>query len=406
MRIARSAGYVFAVGCLIVGSGVLGAQQPLHKVSRKVIRTADKENPLQAPAILAGDTLFMSGQLDRNPLTGEQPPGIAARTRVAMDNVGRVLRTAGLDFGNVVSCHVYLVSMDDYAAMNEVYATYFERARYPARTTIALPALPLGASIEVTCIAYADKSKIAQVQLPAPAVPRATGPYSAAVWAGDMLYLSGVGSQDPQTNAIAPTIEAQTKQAMETIGATLAAAGLKFQDAVFSNVYFLDPDAYKGPVYGQLNSVYRDSFRLGTAPSRASFPVAKLPGRTSVGFTFVASRDPKKGRVVPDSAGPSPTSSNGGVIASDTLYTSAKSGAGETLEAQLRKSLDDIRDILAIAGMGMHHVVDAHVYLQDVSKTATLDAVFAEYFPGSAPARTIVQVTQHQLEQVQVIAVR
>jgi enamine deaminase RidA (YjgF/YER057c/UK114 family) len=152
--------------------------------------------------------------------------------------------------------------------------------------------------------------------------------------------------------------------------------------------------------------VYRDSFRLGTAPSRASFPVAALPGGPSVEFTFVASRDPKKGRVVPDSSGPSPTSSNGGVIAGDTLYTSAKSGAGETLDAQLRSSLDSIRDILMLAGMDMAHVVDAHVYLQDVSKIATLNAVFEEYFGGRAPVRTIVQITQHQLEQVQVTAVR
>jgi enamine deaminase RidA (YjgF/YER057c/UK114 family) len=125
-----------------------------------------------------------------------------------------------------------------------------------------------------------------------------------------------------------------------------------------------------------------------------------------VEFTFIATRDPKKGRVVPDSSGPSPTSSNGGVLGLDTLYTSAKSGSGDTLEAQLRNSLDSIRDILRLAGLGMAHIVDAHVYLQDVTKTATLNAVWAEYFPGNPPVRTIVQVTQHQHEQVQIIAVR
>jgi 2-iminobutanoate/2-iminopropanoate deaminase len=397
---------IVAAWSLVVGSGALVAQ-PRHLVPRKSIHVAGlKENPLQPPAILAGERLYISQQLDRNPLTGAQPPGIVARTREAMDNLGRVLRAAGMDFGNVVTCHVHLTSIDDYAGMNEAYGSYFGPDYYPARTTIALPALPDGASVGVSCIAFADKARIAALAPPAGTAPAPAHPFSAGVWAGDMLYLSGVGSRDPRTNAIAPTIEAQTKQTMATIEERLKTAGLEFRDSVFANVYFLDPDAYKGPVYGQLNSIYRDSFRLGTAPSRASFPVAALPGGVSVEFTFVASRDPKKGRVVPDSSGPSPTSSNGGVIASDTLYTSAKSGAGDTLDAQLRRSLDSILDILVIAGMTMEHVVDAHVYMQDVSKIASLNAVFEEYFKGRPPVRTIVQVSQHQFEQVQVIAVR
>jgi 2-iminobutanoate/2-iminopropanoate deaminase len=394
-----------AVGGLLLGSDLLA--QPQFQIARKLIRPAGlKADPSQAPAILAGDYLYISGQIDRDAVTGQQPAGIVARTRAAMDNLGRVLRAAGLDFGNVVTCHVHLTSMDDYAGMNEAYSSYFGPTYYPARTTIAFPALPLGASIEVTCIAFTDKSKIAAVAVPDEAAPSAARPFSPAVWAGDMLYVSGKSSRDPKTGQIAATIEDQTKQTMANIEVTLKAAGLEFSDAVFSNVYFLDPDSYKGPVYGQLNSVYRNSFRLGTAPSRASFPVAGIPGGASVEFTFIATRDPKKGRVVPDSSGPSPTSSNGGVLGLDTLYTSAKSGSGDTLEAQLRNSLDSIRDILRLAGLGMAHIVDAHVYLQDVTKTATLNAVWAEYFPGNPPVRTIVQVTQHQHEQVQIIAVR
>ena len=94
---------------------------------------------------------------------------------------------------------------------------------------------------------------------------------------------------------------------MDNIGQILAAAGLTHKDAVFANVYFLDPAGPKGPNYGQLNSVYKDFFALGTAPSRASFCVSKLPGTISVEITFIATRDRKnKGRVVPDSAGPEP----------------------------------------------------------------------------------------------------
>ena len=163
----------------------------------------------------------------------------------------------------------------------------------------------------------------------------------------------------------------------------------------------------KGGVYGKLNSVYKDSFALGSAPSRASFCVSKLPGTLSVEITFIATRDRKnKGRVVPASAGLSPTSSNGGVLDKDTLYTSGKSGSGATLEAQMRDSIESIRDILKLAGMNLENVVDAHVYLKDMGQMDAMNAIFKEYFPKNAPARTTVQVIQDQLEQVQVVSVR
>ena len=194
---------------------------------------------------------------------------------------------------------------------------------------------------------------------------------------------------------------------MENIGQILQAGGLTHKDAVFTNVYFLDPDGYKGPTYGKLNSVYKDFFPLGTAPSRASFPVSKLPGTISVEITFIATRDrANKGRVVPGSAGVSPTSSMGGVLDGNTLYTSGKSGAGTTLQEQMRDSLNTIRDTLKLAGMDMEHVVDAHVYLKDIGQMDGMNAIFKEYFPKNAPARTTLQVNQQQLEQVQVVAVR
>lgn len=360
-----------------------------------------------SPGVLAGKTLYISGQVDKDPKTGAQPKGIAEQTRMAMANLGHVLRAAGMDYGNVASCHVQLADMNEYKEMNEVYGSYFGPDHYPARTTLEFPGLPGGARIEISCIAYADKSKIAAVVPPAGSIPSATGPYRSAVWAGDTLYVSGSGGRNPKSNELDPTVEGQTKQTMETIGQILAAAGLTHKDAVFANAYFLDPQEGKGPAYASLNSVYKNFFALGTAPSRASFCVSKLPGTIRVEVTFIATRDRKnKGRVVPDSAGPSQTSSNGGMLDGDTLYTSGKSGAGMTLEAQMRDSLDSIKKILAMAGMDLRHVVDAHVYLKDIGQMDAMNAAFREYFPRNPPARTTVQVFQQQLEQVQVVAVR
>jgi enamine deaminase RidA (YjgF/YER057c/UK114 family) len=297
--------------------------------------------------------------------------------------------------------------MNNYKAMNEVYGGYFGPDHFPARTTLEFPALPNGANLEVSCIAHADKSKISDVIPPKGAIPAAMGPYRPAVWAGDTLYVSGSGGRKPGTDEVDTSIEGQTRQTLENIGQILAAGGLTHQDTVFSNVYFLDSAGYKGPTYGKLNSVYKDFFKLGTAPSRASIPVSKLPGTISVEITFIATRDrANKGRVVPDSAGPSPTSSNGGVLAGETLYTSGKSGAGATLGEQMRDSLKSISGILKLAGMNLRDVVDAHVYLNDVREMNAMDAIFREYFPESPPARTTLQVNQQQAVQVQVIAVR
>jgi 2-iminobutanoate/2-iminopropanoate deaminase len=378
------------------------------EIDRKIVYpTAFQAGRPYSPGVLVGKTLYISGQIDKHPQTGEQPKGIAEQTRIAMANVGHVLREAGMDYGNVVSCHVQLADMGQYKEMNEVYGTFFGPDHFPARTTLEFPGLPGGANIEVSCIAYADKSKIAIVSPPAGTIPAAMGPYRPGVWAGDTLYVAGSGGRKPKTDELDSAIEGQTKQTMENIGQILAAAGLEHKDAVFTNAYFLDANGYKGPTYGKLNSVYKEYFRLGTAPSRASICVSKLPGTISVEITFIATRDRKnKGRVVPDSAGPSPTSSNGGVLDGDTLYTSGKSGAGTTVEQQMRDSLESIRGILKLAGMDMNHVVDTHVYMKDIGQMDTMNAVFKEYFPKNPPARTTIQVIQDQLVQVQAVAVR
>ena len=360
-----------------------------------------------SPGVKVGDTLYIAGQVDKDPQTGAQPGGIAAQTRMAMNNMGHVLRAAGMDYGNVVSCHVQLADMGNYKSMNEVYGSYFGPDHFPARTTLKFPALPGGANIEVSCIAFGDKSKISAVIPPKGAIPPAMGPYRPGVWAGDTLYVSGIGGRKPDVDEVDPTIEGQTRQTMLNIGQILAAGGLKHEDTVFANVYFLDPQGYKGPTYGKLNSMYKDFFKLGLAPSRASFTVSKLPAAISVEITFIATRDrANKGRVVPDSAGPSPTSSNGGVLSGNTLYTSGKSGAGAGLQEQMRDSLKSISGILKLAGMDLRRVVDAHVYLKNIQEMNVMDAIFREYFPANPPARTTVQVNQAQEVQVQVVAVR
>lgn len=101
----------------------------------------------------AGEMVYLSGQTPIDPATGKLAEGgVAVQTRQCFQNLFGVLSAAGLTPDNVVKVNVYLTDMGDFKAMNEVYAEQFEKP-YPARTTIGVAALPLGARIEIEMIA-------------------------------------------------------------------------------------------------------------------------------------------------------------------------------------------------------------------------------------------------------------
>jgi 2-iminobutanoate/2-iminopropanoate deaminase len=104
-------------------------------------------------AVESGEHVFLSGQTPIDPSTGALVEGdVGTQAQRCFDNLGHVLAAAGLGFDDVVKVNVYLTSMDDFAAMNAVYATVFAEP-YPARTTVAVAGLPLGARIEIELVA-------------------------------------------------------------------------------------------------------------------------------------------------------------------------------------------------------------------------------------------------------------
>ena len=97
--------------------------------------------------------VFLSGQLPIDPATGAFPEGgIQAQTSQSLRNVQAILSAAGLSLANVVKTTVFLSDMGDFAAMNEVYATFFAEP-FPVRSAVAVKALPKGALVEIECIA-------------------------------------------------------------------------------------------------------------------------------------------------------------------------------------------------------------------------------------------------------------
>lgn len=104
-------------------------------------------------ALRAGQLLFISGQVPVDPATGQMVEGdIAAQTRRVLDSIGGLLEAGGLSFSHVARTTVFLADMNDFAAMNDTYRTYFTEP-FPARSTVQAARLPRDARIEIDAIA-------------------------------------------------------------------------------------------------------------------------------------------------------------------------------------------------------------------------------------------------------------
>ena len=125
---------------------------------REAVSTASAPRAIgpYSQAIRAGSLLFVSGQVPIDPATGQIVSGdLAAQTHRVFQNVGEILKAGGASFDHVVRTTVFLADMNDFAAMNDVYATYFT-APAPARATVQVSRLPRDARVEIDVIASFD----------------------------------------------------------------------------------------------------------------------------------------------------------------------------------------------------------------------------------------------------------
>ena len=104
-------------------------------------------------AVKAGGLVFVSGQLPIDPATGTMPQDIASQTRQSLQNAQAILQAAGSSMAQVVQTTVFLSDMGNFAAMNEVYGTYFPAGGFPARSAFQVAKLPKDALVEIELIA-------------------------------------------------------------------------------------------------------------------------------------------------------------------------------------------------------------------------------------------------------------
>jgi reactive intermediate/imine deaminase len=146
--------FAIAVGALIMTTDASAQDRPpVERIGEPSIN--GQRLPFSS-AVRVGDMLYLSGQIGNRP-DGTLPDGIEAQSRQVMDNIGAVLKSAGLGFGDVVKCTVMIDEIGQWGDFNKVYVTYFPDGKFPARSAFGADGLALGALIEVECWAYAGK---------------------------------------------------------------------------------------------------------------------------------------------------------------------------------------------------------------------------------------------------------
>ncbi len=125
---------------------------------KKIVKTSEAPAPVGPynQAVIAGGFVFTAGQIAIDPATGNlEPPDIKIQTHRVIKNLQAVLQAAETDLQNVVKTTVFLKNMDDFAAMNEVYAEYFAQ-NSPARSAVEVARLPKDVLVEIECVATVD----------------------------------------------------------------------------------------------------------------------------------------------------------------------------------------------------------------------------------------------------------
>ncbi|HKB13169.1 MAG TPA: RidA family protein [Vicinamibacterales bacterium] len=348
--------------------------------ARQVYPGANPAMPFSA-AVKADGLIYVSGTLGSN---GD----IKAQTKQVLDNISATLKSAGSSLANAASVTVYLRNQSDFAAMNEVYRTYWTKDP-PARTTVMLPLLNEGL-VEIAVVAIPDGGERVVVN---PAEWNSSpNPYSYAIKTGNTLFLAGLIARNGKDNTpIKGDMSAQTKAVLDNGAAVLKAAGFAYSDVVASRVYVTDQAAFQ-----DMNKVYQGFFPTDP-PARATVKALLTSADYSVEITMVAVKGGHTAYTTPTADGKPGTKNpnlSSAIKVGNRVYVAGI--LGNTAEnkgdvkAQTAESLTRIGRTLKAAGFDWKDVVDGVVYLPDLTKFNDMNASYRPVFGKDFPARATV----------------
>lgn len=234
-------------------------------------------------ALVAGDSLFVSGQVGYDPQKRETPAGTAAQAKLAFANIRTLALAAGFAMEEVASCRVFLADARDFSQLNQVWNEQFPDAP-PVRETLQGKMTDPEFRIEIHCHAIKGARRAIEPSGQKPA----TQPYSTAVAAGGRLYTSGMVARGPE-GWVQGGIREQTRAVLAKLRAALEAAGATPDDVADATVVLAHPSYY--PV---MNEEYRQFFPNGF-PSRITVVQPLMAAEGLVEISFIARLAPPPG---------------------------------------------------------------------------------------------------------------
>ena len=208
--------------------------------NRQIVPGPNANLPFSA-AVRADGLVYVAGAI--------VPPGdIRAQTKAVIESMSQVLQKAGSSLANVASVHVYLTKAEDFAAMNEVYRTFWPKDP-PVRTTIVADLVLADGLVEMSMVAVPNGGERVVVH-PADWIA-SPNPYSYGIRSGDTLFLSGLVSRNGKDNSVVEgDMTKQTTAVLNNAGEILKAAGMSFDNVVSSRVFITD-----GTKFQEMNKV-------------------------------------------------------------------------------------------------------------------------------------------------------
>ena len=362
------------------------------QTGKQIVTTGGNPSLPFSPAVKAGGLVYVAGTLGTDASGAIKKGDIKAQTKQTLDNISTTLKAGGSSIANAASVLVYLRNAGDFAAMNDVYATYWTKDP-PARTTVVVPQPLANADglIEISMVAVPNGGERVVVH-PADWI-KSPSPYSYGIKTGNTLFLAGLVSRNGKDNAnVKGDITAQTKTVLDNGAAILKQAGMSFADVVSSRVYITDETTFQG-----MNATYRTYFP-SMPPARATVKTALTSPDYVVEITMVAVKDAGRKAITTPNADGAPGTANpnlsSAIQVGNRLYVSGILGNTAAnkgdVKAQTAEVLARTARTLKAAGFDWAHVVDGVVYLPDMTKFQDMNAAYREVFMKDFPARATV----------------
>ena len=368
---------------LMITALVCAAASLLTAQSKQIITMGSPSDLPFSPAVKADGLIYVAGKIST------EGGDIKAQTKWCLEDLDRTLKAAGSSLQRAASITVYLKNQSDFAAMNEVYRTFFKEA-LPARTTIVANLVAPNGLIEVSAVGIPDGAE--RVAVHPPDWVKSPNPYSYAIKSGNTLFLAGLVSRNGKDNsAVEGDINTQVKTAMDNAGEILKAAGYSYSDVVAVRNYLTDTKYFQ-----DMNKLYQAYFPKDP-PARATV-IAPLAGPQYLFETTMVAVKGTREAITPPNADGTPGKPNpnlsGAIKVGNRLYVSGLLGntadnKGD-MTAQTRETLARVGRTLKAAGFDWNNVVDGVVYITDVQKFQAMNTGYRTIFTKDFPARATV----------------